>query len=288
MKIKIGTRKSKLALAQTEMFIAKLKSICNDIEIETVHISTKGDKVLDKSLASIGGKGVFISELESALLFGEIDLAVHSAKDLPLELAEGLEISAVLERGNYRDVLVTKNNSPIKNISDFVVGTGSIRRRSFLHRLYPLVTVKDIRGNVDTRLRKLMNGEYDALILAAAGLERLGIYNSKEYTVTPFDYNEFLPSPCQGIIAVESRKNDERLKSYINLVNHQKTFYSFQLERAVPQILNADCGMPLGAYSEINDDKITLYVSGEDCKILSKSADISESFELAKELTKKL
>ena len=241
MKIKIGTRKSKLALAQTEMFIAKLKSICNDIEIETVHISTKGDKVLDKSLASIGGKGVFISELESALLSGEIDLA-----------------------------------------------TGSIRRRSFLHRLYPLVTVKDIRGNVDTRLRKLMNGEYDALILAAAGLERLGIYNSKEYTVTPFDYNEFLPSPCQGIIAVESRKNDERLKSYINLVNHQKTFYSFQLERAVPQILNADCGMPLGAYSEINNNKITLYVSGEDCKILSKSADISESFELAKELTKKL
>lgn len=288
MKIKIGTRKSKLALAQTEMFIAKLKSVCNDIEIETVHISTKGDKVLDKSLSSIGGKGVFISELESALLSGEIDLAVHSAKDLPLELAEGLEISAVLERGNYRDVLVTKNNSPIKNISDFVVGTGSIRRKSFLYRLYPLVTVKDIRGNVDTRLRKLMNGEYDALILAAAGLERLGIYNSKEYTVTPFDYNEFLPSPCQGIIAVESRKNDERLKSYINLVNHQKTFYSFQLERAVPQILNADCGMPLGAYSEINSNKITLYVSGENCNILSKSADISESFELAKELTKKL
>ena len=157
-----------------------------------------------------------------------------------------------------------------------------------MHRLYPLVTVKDIRGNVDTRLRKLMNGEYDALILAAAGLERLGIYNSKEYTVTPFDYNEFLPSPCQGIIAVESRKNDKRLKSYINLVNHQKTFYSFQLERAVPQILNADCGMPLGAYSEINGDKITLYVSGENCNILSKSADISKSFELAKELTKKL
>lgn len=116
MKIKIGTRKSKLALAQTEMFIAKLKSVCNDIEIETVHISTKGDKVLDKSLASFGGKGVFISELESALLSGEIDLAVHSAKDLPLELAEGLEISAVLERGNYRDVLVTKNNSPIKTL----------------------------------------------------------------------------------------------------------------------------------------------------------------------------
>ena len=97
-----------------------------------------------------------------------------------------------------------------------------------------------------------------------------------------------MPSPCQGIIAVESRKNDERLKSYISLVNHQETFYSFQLERAVPQILNADCGMPLGAYSEINGDKITLYVSGEDCNILSKSADISERFELAKELTKKL
>lgn len=288
MKIRIGTRKSRLALAQTELLINKLKTAFNDIETEIVHISTKGDRNLDRPLSSFGGKGVFISELEEALLSGEVDLAVHSAKDLPLELAEGLEISAVLERGNYRDVLVARNNFPIKNSPDFVVGTGSIRRKGFLNKLYPLVTVKDIRGNVDTRLRKLISGEYDALILAAAGLERLGIYQSTEYTVTPFEYTEFLPSPCQGIIAIESRINDERLKSCINAINHIKSFYSFRLERSVPQILNAGCGMPLGAYSEVQGNKITLYVSCEDCNIIHKSADISESIRLAEELTKKL
>lgn len=288
MKIRIGTRKSRLALAQTEMLINKLKAAFDDIETEIVHISTKGDRNLDKPLSSFGGKGIFISELEAALLSDKIDLAVHSAKDLPLELAEGLEISAVLERGNYRDVLVARNNFPIKNSPDFVVGTGSIRRKGFLSKLYPLVTVKDIRGNVDTRLRKLISGEYDALILAAAGLERLGLYQSTEYTVTPFEYTEFLPSPCQGIIAIESRINDKELKTYMNTINHMESFYSFRLERSVPQILNANCGMPLGAYSEVQGNKITLYISGEDCNIIHKSADISEGIKLAEELTKKL
>lgn len=287
MKIKIGTRKSKLAVAQAEMVVKKIESVFDNIETELVYISTKGDRILDKSLASFGGKGVFISELESALKSGEIDIAVHSAKDLPLVLADGLEISAVLERGNYRDVLITRNGCDIEDNSKFIVGTGSIRRISFLHKLYPSVTIKDIRGNVDTRLRKLINKEYDALILAAAGLERIGIYQSLEYTVTPFEYTKFLPSPCQGIIAIESRKNDFIAKQ-ISKINHINTFYSFETERSVPQILNANCGMPIGAFSQINSNIITLFVAGESGDIFSESANISDRFILAKELAKRI
>ena len=159
MKVRIGTRKSKLALAQTEMFANALKKRFDDIDTEIVCISTKGDKILDKPLAMIGGKGVFISELENALLSGAADMAVHSAKDLPLELADGLEISSALNRGNYRDVLVTRKNEPIKNEERFIVGTGSLRRRGFIKKQYPLVQIKDIRGNVDTRINKLINKE---------------------------------------------------------------------------------------------------------------------------------
>ncbi|MCI7804529.1 MAG: hydroxymethylbilane synthase [Oscillospiraceae bacterium] len=178
MKIKIGTRKSSLALAQTDMVIKSLHDVFPDIETEIVHITTKGDKILDKPLARIGGKGVFVSEIESALKSGEIDIAVHSAKDLPYKLAENLEISGVLKRGNYRDVLVTPAGKVPEKDSKFIVGTGSQRRRLNMQRIYPNAVFKEIRGNVDTRLRKLKSGEFDGIILAAAGLERLGLYSS--------------------------------------------------------------------------------------------------------------
>lgn len=207
MTIKIGTRKSRLALAQTEMLIKTLKNRFPNVEIETVYISTTGDKTLDKPLAALGGKGVFIKELEMSLLSGETDVAVHSAKDLPTKIADGLEISAVLPRGSYGDVFVTRNNFEIKD--GFVIGTGSLRRKLFAEKIYPNAKFKDIRGNVDTRLKKLLNGEYDALVLAKAGLERLDLCNGEDYTVTPFDADEFLPAPCQGIVAIESRKNSE-------------------------------------------------------------------------------
>lgn len=204
MTIKIGTRKSRLALAQTEMLIKTLKNRFPNVKIETVYISTTGDKTLDKPLAALGGKGVFIKELEMSLLSGETDVAVHSAKDLPTKIADGLEISAVLPRGSYGDVFVTRNNFETKD--GFVIGTGSLRRKLFAEKIYPNAKFKDIRGNVDTRLKKLLNGEYDALVLAKAGLERLDLCNDEDYTVTPFDTDEFLPAPCQGIVAIESRK----------------------------------------------------------------------------------
>lgn len=287
MKVRIGTRKSKLALAQTEMFANALKKRFDDIDTEIVCISTKGDKVLDKPLAMIGGKGVFISELENALLSGAADMAVHSAKDLPLELADGLEISSALNRGNYRDVLVTRKNNPIQNREDFIVGTGSLRRQSFIKKIYPLVCIKDIRGNVDTRLGKLMNGDYDGIILAAAGLERLSLYNSEKYDVTPFEYSDFLPAPCQAIVVAESKTGSaisERLKE----ISHTETMLEFETERQIPKLLNADCGMPVGAFSKVTNGKIELIISTDCKKTISGSADIKDRFNLAKRLVSKL
>lgn len=287
MKVRIGTRKSKLALAQTEMFANALKKRFDDIDTEIVCISTKGDKILDKPLAMIGGKGVFISELENALLSGAADMAVHSAKDLPLELAYGLEISSALNRGNYRDVLVTRKNEPIKNEERFIVGTGSLRRRGFIKKQYPLVQIKDIRGNVDTRINKLINKEYDAIILAAAGLERLSLYNSEKYDVTPFEYSDFLPAPCQAIVVAESKTGSaisERLKE----ISHTETMLEFETERQIPKLLNADCGMPVGAFSKVTNSKIELIISTDCKKTISGSADIKDRFNLAKRLVSKL
>lgn len=287
MKVRIGTRKSKLALAQTEMFANALKKRFDDIDTEIVCISTKGDKILDKPLAMIGGKGVFISELENALLSGAADMAVHSAKDLPLELAYGLEISSALNRGNYRDVLVARKNEPIKNEEKFIVGTGSLRRRGFIKKQYPLVQIKDIRGNVDTRINKLINKEYDAIILAAAGLERLSLYNSEKYDVTPFEYSDFLPAPCQAIVVAESKTGSaisERLKE----ISHTETMLEFETERQIPKLLNADCGMPVGAFSKVTNGKIELIISTDCKKTISGSADIKDRFNLAKRLVSKL
>lgn len=287
MKVRIGTRKSKLALAQTEMFAKALQNRFKNTEIEIVHISTKGDKILDKPLAMIGGKGVFISELENALLSGEADMAVHSAKDLPLELADGLEISSALQRGNYRDVLVARKNNPIQNREDFIVGTGSLRRQSFIKKIYPLVCIKDIRGNVDTRINKLVNKEYDGIILAAAGLERLSLYNSTDYDIMPFEYKDFLPAPCQAIIVAESRKGSA-VSQMLREISHRETMLEFETERQIPKLLNADCGMPVGAFSKVTNGKIELIISADCKKTISGSADIKDRFNLAKRLVSEL
>ena len=287
MKIKIGTRKSKLAMAQTNMFIQELQIKFPELETEIVPIVTTGDKILDKPLTQIGGKGIFVSEIEHALLSGKIDVAVHSAKDLPVYLENGLEISGVLKRGDYRDVLIMPAGQEIKNTPDFVVGTGSIRRINNMHRLYSEVKFKNIRGNIDTRLKKLLNGEYNAIILAAAGLKRLGLFENAEYNIKAFDYNEFLPSACQGIIALESRKNDF-VTPFINAINDINTFLSFETEQSVLRLLNADCTMPTGAYSYVENNKISLTVSKDSERTVSGTSNIENRFELAKELVSKL
>lgn len=284
MNIKIGTRKSKLALAQTNMVVNEIKKYFPSINIEVVHFTTKGDKVLNKPLINIGGKGVFVTEIEDALLNKEIDLAVHSAKDLPLQLQDNLTISAVLKRGNYRDTLVTVKGKEIDFSREIIIGTGSNRRKLAFKNLYPNATFKDIRGNVDTRLKKLYNGEYDGIILAMAGLERLDLLSDSRFTFTPFDYKEFVPAPCQGIIAIESRNND--LTEILSKINHKDTFYSFQTERHILNILNADCGMPLGAYSFVENNKINVVYTSDSKKIITKSDLIENRFNLAESVVR--
>ena len=283
LKIRIGTRKSKLAVAQTKMAADKIHSAYPEVETEIVYISTKGDAVLDKPIADIGGRGVFVSEIEQALSDNTIDIAVHSAKDLPIELADGLEISAVLERGNYRDVLAVRKGTVIGKADSCKIGTGSIRRRVNFKNLYPNAEFADIRGNVDTRLKKLQNGEYDGIILAAAGLERLGLTDDESFDFKPFDYTEFLPAPCQGIIAIESRKNDFT-KEIMENIRDKNTFYSFETERLIAKKLNADCGMPLGAYSFVKDRRITVALSTDGITRVEKTADFKNRLTLAKEL----
>lgn len=284
MNIKIGTRKSKLALAQTTMVVNEIKKYFPSINIEVVHFTTKGDKVLNKPLINIGGKGVFVTEIEDALINKEIDLAVHSAKDLPLQLQDNLTISAVLKRGNYRDTLVTVKGKEIDFSGETVIGTGSNRRKLAFKNLYPNATFKDIRGNVDTRLNKLYNGEYDGIILAMAGLERLDLLSDSRFTFTPFDYKDFVPAPCQGIIAIESRNND--LTEILSKINHQDTFYAFETERHILNILNADCGMPLGAYSFVENNKINVLYTSDSKEIITKSDLIENRFSLAESVVR--
>ena len=273
-------------MTQTELFAHELRKI-GGIETEIIPISTKGDKTLDKPLSKIGGKGVFVGEIEKALLDSEIDCAVHSAKDLPVRLAEGLEISGVLKRSDCRDLLLYKKGADI-NRKGFVIGTGSLRRRMNFRRMFPYSEFAEIRGNVDTRIRKLVSGEYDGIILACAGLERLGIDPQSFGLETKiFSPREFVPAPCQGIIAVETKSGTEAARLAAE-ISHKETLLRFQTEREVTRLLNADCTVPLGACSFVDSGMITLFVSKSEDKILTGHAELSRRLELAESLVKKL
>ena len=286
MKLRAGTRKSPLAMAQTYMVLDMIKAAFPECDTEIVTFTTKGDRQLDRPLDKIGGKGVFVTEIEQALQSGEIDFAVHSAKDLPVTLGEGLEISGVCPRGNYRDMLVTKKGVVFNDSDVFTVGTGSQRRRGGFARLYPNAKFADIRGNVGTRLKKLSDGLYDGIILCAAGTERLGLSLS-EYDVKEFEPWELLPAPCQAIIAVECAK-ESKAAEVISQVSHKETMLRFETEREVIRLLGADCTVPVGAYSEINGEKISLTVSDGKGRFAQGEKEIEKRFELVKELTDKL
>ncbi len=283
MKVKIGTRKSKLAIAQTEMVIGEIKRNFHEAQKEMIYITTSGDRILDKPLTAIGGKGIFVSEIENALLDGSIDIAVHSAKDLPTALAPGLTISGVLKRGDYRDVLITNIGTKLETQTSFTAGTSSARRRVELSKLYPNVIHTDIRGNVDTRLNKLASGQYDSVVLAMAGIKRLSLDTDKRFDITTFEYDSFLPAPCQGIIAIETRENDE-VQTIVKAISDSETWACFETERAVIKALNADCSVPLGAYSFIENNRIKLIISANGSKRVSGEAAAANSLQLVKEL----
>lgn len=283
MKIRIGTRKSRLALAQTDIAVNALKKARPDIEAEIVEISSRGDRYIDRPISQIEGKGVFSSELEERILSGEIDAAVHSAKDLDIVLPDGTEVSAVLKRGDHRDVLVLPKGAEHDDSDRLLIGTGSIRRRENLKRIYPNAMFKDIRGNVETRLNKLLSGEYDGIILAAAGLERLGLFDSDSFSFTPFEAEEFVPAACQGIIAVETAENSAAAEIFRE-ISDRNTYISFETEREFLRICGGDCHTPAGIFTVVSDDKINIICSADGRQILTAEGRASESYELLKGL----
>jgi hydroxymethylbilane synthase len=248
----VGTRASALALVQTEQMVAALQALHPDHVFTIWHITTHGDRVLDRSLTAIGGKGVFVKEIEDALLAGTIDLAVHSFKDLPTEQPAGLVVAAVPERADPRDVLATRAGARLADLPQGArLGTSSLRRSVQLRALRPDLQIADIRGNVDTRLRKLDEGQYDGIVLAAAGLSRLGL---GQRAVELFDPQIFVPAPAQGALALEVRVDDAELCSLLAPLDDGATHAAVAAERAFLCGLGGGCDMPIGAYARQSQD----------------------------------
>lgn len=242
--IKIGTRASQLAVWQAEHVKALIENKFPNKEVQLIKIVTKGDKILDKPLMEIGGKGLFLKELETALVNGEADIAVHSMKDVPFELPEGLEISCILERADPFDAFVSNKFKSFHAMpKGSVVGTSSLRRAVQIKRQFPDFKIKDLRGNVGTRLGKLDAEEFDAIVLACAGLKRLGLEKriSKQLT-------DFIPAVSQGAIGIECRQDDEKMKSVLQEIHHKETSLCVEAERYFMKLVEGSCHIPLGCY----------------------------------------
>ena len=271
--IRIGTRNSRLAMIQTEMVAASLREAAPGIEISLEARQTTGDKILNKPLQEFGGKGVFVSEFEEGILEGRLDLAVHSAKDMPMELAEGLSIVGVPRREDPRDVLVTAAGRPFPESGEIVIGTSSPRRKLQIEllgkELWPDGTVRceNLRGNVQTRLGKLEDGGYDGIILAAAGLKRLGLLEDARYCYQFLECQRFIPAGGQGILAVEGRA-DSRAAEILRGINHRETQLCLDLERRVLRLLEAGCHEPIGVYARLSGGLLEVFgISGKNGRV---------------------
>jgi hydroxymethylbilane synthase len=252
-KIIIGTRSSKLALWQAEFVKAELNRLYPDIEIELNKIKTTGDKILDVPLAQVGGKGLFVKEIEDALLSGKADIAVHSMKDVPTEFPEGLRLAVICEREDPRDVLISQMQNIKFKINDFQsipkgakIGTSSLRRACQLLSLRPDLKIEQLRGNLDTRFRKLDEGRFDAIILAAAGVKRLGL-EKRMTEILPFEVS--LPAIGQGAVGIECRIHDEFINKVIAPLNHPETAVCVKAERAFLKKLEGGCQVPIAAHA---------------------------------------
>ena len=260
-RLKIGTRGSRLALAQAEETRRRLCAAhdFDPSEIEVVAITTTGDRIRDRPLSEIGGKGLFTKEIEEALQSGSIDLAVHSMKDMPAHLPAHLVIQALLPREDARDALISPHCTSIRDLApSCVVGSASVRRAAQLKRLRPDISVVNLRGNVETRLAKLDRGEVQATFLACAGLIRLGL---AERITAPVPEDEMLPAVAQGAIGIEIRDNDERMRGLLSAVNHTPTEIAVACERAFLATLEGSCRTPIAGHAIIDGD--TLKFRGE-------------------------
>ncbi|BCV68173.1 hydroxymethylbilane synthase [Shewanella carassii] len=255
-RIRIATRKSPLAMWQAEFVKAELERIHPGLTVELLPMSTKGDIILDTPLAKVGGKGLFVKELEVAMLEDQADIAVHSMKDVPVDFPEGLGLEVICEREDPRDAFVSNKYKCIDELPQgAVVGTSSLRRQCQLRARRPDLIIKDLRGNVGTRLGKLDAGEYDAIILAAAGLIRLKL---SERIASFISAEESLPANGQGAVGIECRTDDERVKALLAPLEHKETRYRVLAERAMNTRLEGGCQVPIGAYAEIQDQQLTL------------------------------
>ena len=254
--LRIGTRKSALALWQAEHVRARLLEREPGLRAEIVKITTSGDRILDRPLAAVGGKGLFIKELEQALFDDRIDLAVHSMKDLTVTLPESLHVAAVLERADPRDAFVSNRYRRPSELPDGArIGTSSLRRQCQLRARYPRCRVVDLRGNVNTRLTKLDAGEFEAIILAVAGLERLGFADRITQALDPADS---LPAVAQGAICVEARRDDAETSRRLAALDHGPTRRCVSAERALNASLDGGCQVPIAAHAELRADRIFL------------------------------
>ena len=273
MKLIFATRPSKLARWQTNYVINELKSLHPDLECEEKVITTQGDRILDKPLPEIGGKGLFTQELESELLNGDVHCAVHSLKDLPVENPAGLTVGCIPVRADVRDALISSKGYTLATLPQRAsVGTSSLRRAAQILSLRPDINIRSLRGNVDTRLRKAMEGQYDAIILAGAGLTRLGLDN---HVTEWLSLDAMLPAPGQGALAVQCRVDDEETIALLSRFENEATRKAVIAERAFLQGLGGGCSVPVAAYATGEDQVIRLtgLVISEDGKTIVKLTD---------------
>ncbi|MBF8378763.1 hydroxymethylbilane synthase [Alicyclobacillus mali] len=246
--LRVATRRSALALTQTNHVVELLKRVARGVEFELVPIRTRGDEIVDRALSEVGGKGLFVADIEQAIATGQADLAVHSLKDVPFELREGLTIGAVPRREDPRDALVSRAGQMLVELPPGArIGTSSLRRQAAIRRLRPDLRVDTLRGNIDTRLRRLAEGQFDAIVLAVSGLHRLGLDDKiTEY----LPVHQFVPAVGQGALAVECRADDDEVMRYLAAISDPDTTRAVEAERAFLSRVEGSCQVPIGAYAE--------------------------------------
>lgn len=254
--VKVVSRDSALAMWQTNFVVDALRSVTDQYEFEIISLKTKGDKVLDVSLAKIGDKGLFTKELEDGLISGEMDFAVHSLKDIPTVLPEGLQLSAMLTRHNPADVLISEKYNSLEELPQGAkVGTSSLRRKAQLLHKRPDLNIQDLRGNVNTRMRKLKDENFDGIILAAAGVERM---DWKDAVTEELSYDICLPAVSQGVIAIETRSDDPEIISLVKLIHDKESEICVQAERALLRALEGGCQIPIAGHAHIEGTDVVL------------------------------
>ena len=291
MKIRIATRKSPLALWQANFVKQNLLLAHKDLKVELIPMVTQGDIILDSPLSKIGGKGLFVKQLEQAILNNEADIAVHSIKDIPAQFPEGLMLATICQRDEVRDAFVANKYTSLNDLPEgAIVGTSSLRRQCQLRSHFPHLIIKDLRGNVGTRLNKLDEEQYDAIILASVGLKRLSL----EHRITQYiDTDLILPAVGQGAIGIESRTDDKQILDIISVLDDKKSRACIQAERAMNNALQGGCQVPIAGYCRLNNDQLMLQglvgrVDGSKIIKQQITGCINEAESLGKELAQQL